>query len=204
MPRSPTRAGRECRGIFFLKARERWPGLSSASPPLSPSCTQLFSNQSLNVWSTSFKDIKYKTLPYSIISNHSIYKFIFSKKKKCKRYSNSTQFKFFFSCLNFPKEEFQKRTLEQGYCPKGLLGSSTVHQFGVGLSRVTLARTFKCRRSWGLCSLEAKWIWNVRAELPHLRQSSTRPSPFRTRKLSSSEVTHPTFHAPSVCCPPEW
>lgn len=29
---------------------------------------------------TSFKNIKYKTLPYSI-SNHSIYRFIFSKKK---------------------------------------------------------------------------------------------------------------------------
>lgn len=78
------------------------------------------------------------------------------KKKKSKRYSNSTQFKFFFSCLNFPKEEFQKHTLEQGCCPKRLLGSSTVRRLGVCLSRVTLARTFKCGRSWGLCSLEAK------------------------------------------------
>ena len=55
---------------------------------------------------TGFKNIKYKTLPYRI-SNHSIYRFIFSK--KCKRYSNSTQFKLFFSSLNFSKEEFQKQ-----------------------------------------------------------------------------------------------
>lgn len=58
---------------------------------------------------TSLKIIKYKTLLYNI-SNHSIYKFIFSKKKS-KRYSNSTQFKFFFSSLNFPKEEFQKQEI---------------------------------------------------------------------------------------------
>lgn len=45
-------------------------------------------------------------MPYRI-SNHSIYRFIFSK--KCKRYSNSTQFKFFFSSLNFPREEFRKQ-----------------------------------------------------------------------------------------------
>lgn len=74
---------------------------------------------------SSFKNIKYKTLPYSI-SNHSIYKFIFSKKKKkSKRYSNSTQFKFFFSSLNFPKEEFQKqeRVWSKGAIPRGTWGA---------------------------------------------------------------------------------
>jgi len=107
---------------------------------------------------TSLKIIKYKTLPYNI-SNHSIYKFIFAKKKKSKRYSNSTQFKFFFSSFNFPKEEFQKRETLWGDAanPRGLLGSLTVHhQFGVCLPRVTLARTFECGRYWELCSFEGQ------------------------------------------------
>lgn len=96
---------------------------------------------------TSLKNIKYKTLPYSI-SNHSIYKFIFSK--KCKRYSNSTQFKFFFSSLKFPREAFRKQdTLwNKAAIPEGLSGSLTVPHFGVGLPRITLAGTFKCGKYW--------------------------------------------------------
>lgn len=66
---------------------------------------------------TSFKSIKYKTLPYRI-SNHSIYRFTFSI--KCKRYSNSTQFKFFFSPLNFHMEKLQTQgTREHGRHPQG-------------------------------------------------------------------------------------
>lgn len=49
----------------------------------------------------------------------------FQKKKKCKRYSNSTQFKFFFSSLNFPKEEFQKqeRVWSKAAIPRGSRGA---------------------------------------------------------------------------------
>lgn len=49
----------------------------------------------------------------------------FPKKKKSKRYSNSTQFKFFFSSLNFPKEEFQKqeRVWSKGAIPRGSWGA---------------------------------------------------------------------------------
>lgn len=47
------------------------------------------------------------------------------QKKKCKRYSNSTQFKFFFSSLNFPKEEFQKqeRVWSKAAIPRGSRGA---------------------------------------------------------------------------------
>lgn len=86
---------------------------------------------------TSLKNIKYKTLPYNI-SNHSIYKFIF-KKKKSRRYSNSTQFKFFFSSLKNPKGVPGARdTLWYNTAIREAPGECD------SMSRVPLARTFEC------------------------------------------------------------
>jgi hypothetical protein len=73
---------------------------------------------------TSLKNIKYKTLPYSI-SNHSIYKFIILKKSK--RYSNSTQFKFFFSSsLKVPNGIPEAGNTGAMLPSKRLLGNITV------------------------------------------------------------------------------
>ena len=144
---------------------------------------------------TSLKNIKYKTLPYSI-SNHSIYKFIFSK--KCKRYSNSTQFKFFFSALKFPQEEFRKQdTLwNTAAVPIGLPGSLTVPHFGVGLPRITLAGTFKCGNTGTL-------FLGSQVELKCPRQTSPSKVVFhKTQPLLVQEILflrrYPSSHLP---CP---
>lgn len=114
------RASRTHAEISSLSSRPERGDLDSLQPhflslPLIHTCSAI----KASTCGTSFKNIKYKTLPYSI-SNHSIYKFIFSKKKKkSKRYSNSTQFKFFFSSLNFPKEKFQKQ--EKPWCMAAIL-----------------------------------------------------------------------------------
>lgn len=139
------------------------------------SYTLLFSHRRSMCGASSFKNIKYKTLPYSI-SNHSIYKFIFSKKKKCKRYSNSTQFKFFFSSLNFPKEEFQKqeRVWSKAAIPRGSRGahSPSVWRFSAQSHSGKDIQVWKIR---GTLFFGGQVNWNIQAER---RQASTRPSPF--------------------------
>lgn len=120
---------------------------------------------------TSFKNIKYKTLPYSI-SNHSIYSFIFSKKNvKDTVIQHNSSFSFLLS--TFLKRNSRSRAHSETWLPSERSRSLTVHQSRVCLPRAMLTRTFKCGRSWGLCPLEAKWIWVSRPNFP-----SQHPAPW--------------------------
>lgn len=177
-------------------------GLHSLRPhlrplPLTHTCSAV---EASVCGASSFKNIKYKTLPYSI-SNHSIYKFYLFK-KKCKRYSNSTQFKFFFSSLNFPREEFQKQeTLRSSAAaiPKGSWGAQQ-----------SVSVEFFCPESLsrGHSNVEdSSERWSLETRIRNVqagpRQYSTRPSPCWAVKSSLSKGTHPTFHAAIFWCPSE-
>lgn len=163
------------------------------------SYTLLFSHRRSMCGASSFKNIKYKTLPYSI-SNHSIYKFIFSKKKNVKDTVIQHNSSFSFLLWTSLKRNFRSRKESGARLPsRGAPGELTVHQCGVFLPRVTLARTFKCGRSGELCSSEAKWIETSRLSEDRLPQD---PAP-SDRKFSFSKGTHPTFHVPVFWCPSE-
>lgn len=166
--------------------RAQWPWLFHLAPFLSLWNTLIQQSQP-KCEATSLKNIKYKTLPYSV-SNHSIYKFILKKKDR-KRYSNSTQFKFFFSSLEVPNGIPETGHFGAMLPSKGLLGRLTVYS----CPSYKKIHTWKI---WRLCSLEVKWIWNVQVELPHPRQSSTRPSPL-SRKFPFLEGIHSIIHAPN-------
>lgn len=117
---------------------------------------------------TSLKIIKYKTLPY--ISNHSIYKFIFSKRKvKDTVIQHNSSFSFLLSTslkrnsrsgkhsgVMLPTREgswgaWQSNTSLESVCPESLLqGHSNVEDTGNSVP------------------LKTKWMWNVQTQPPPL------------------------------------
>lgn len=206
MSHPPTRASRVCGNIFsFLKARE---GviltLFDLVSPLSLVYTPVQQSKLKCVKQLAYRISNIKLC--HIVFQITLFTRLSFQKKKSKRYSNSTQFKFFFSSLKFPQEEFQKQdtlwnnaTIPRGSCP-GELDSPSLRSLS--------AQNHSCKdiqvwKYWDSLLWKAKWIWNVQAKLPHPRQSSTWPSPFWTRKFSFSEGTHPTFRAPTFWRPPE-
>lgn len=160
------------------------PWLSSALRPLSPSCTHLFSNQSL-------RNIKYKTLPYSI-SNHSIYKFIFSKKKK-KVKDTVIQHN---SSFPFLLERSLKRHSRSRKHSGMVLPSRGVPRERDSPLTLEFAQNRSCRdiQTWeilGLSSLEAKWPRHVQAILPPQGGLPQGPAPPGSGNSLSQEVPMP-------------
>lgn len=125
---------------------------------------------------SSFKNIKYKTLPYSI-SNHSIYKFIFSKKKK-KVKDTVIQHNSSFSFLLWTslKRNFRSRKESGARLPSrgapGELDSPSVWRFSAQ------SHSGKDIQRWkilGTLFFGGQVNWNIQADR---RQASTRPIPF--------------------------
>lgn len=81
---------------------------------------------------------------------------IYLFKKKCKRYSNSTQFKFFFSSLKFPKKEFQRQeTLwRKAALPRGSEGAR--QSLSLELVQNHSCKDIQMWKILALSSLEAK------------------------------------------------
>lgn len=170
--------------LLLPQGQEVWPWLPSKLRPIFPSNTHLFSNQSLKCVGQLASRISNIKLCHIVISNHSIYRFIFSKNVKDTVIQHNSSFSFLLSTSL--KRNSRSRIHSEVWLPSEGSRSLTVHQSKVCRPRATLARTFKCGRSRGLCPLEAKWIWSVQAELPHPRQSAPRPSPWGTRKCPPS------------------
>lgn len=101
--------------------RPRCTSASAPVPPLTHSCSAI-EDQCVEQVALRISNIKLCHIVFQITLFTSL---SFQKKKQCKRYSNSTQFKFFFSSLNFPKEEFQKqeRVWSKAAIPRGSRGA---------------------------------------------------------------------------------
>lgn len=180
--------------LLLPQGQEVWPWLPSRLRPIFPSYIHLFSNQSLKCVGQLASRISNIKLCHIVISNHSIYRFIFSK--KCKRYSNPTQFKFFFSSFNFPKEEFQEQDTLWSVAAIGGVrepDSPSVQSLS--------AQSHSCKdiQVWkilGTLSFGAQ----VNLKCPG-RTSPPKAVCPKTQPLRDQEM--PTFYVSSFCCPPE-
>lgn len=164
------------RNIFsFLKAREGWPWLPSTRP-IFPSYTHLFSNQSLKCVGQLASRISNIKLCHIVFQITLFTVLSFQKNVKDTVIQHNSSFSFLLSTSL--KRNSRSRTHYEAWLPLEGSGSLTVHQSRVHLPRATLARTFKCGRSWGLCPLEAKWIWVSRPNFPTQGSLPQDPAPW--------------------------
>lgn len=104
---------------------------------------------------TSFKNIKYKTLPYSYFKSLYLQVYLFKKNVKDTVIQHNSSFSFLLS-TSLKRNPKSRTHSSEVRLPSEGCGSLRVHQAKVCLPRATLARTFKRGRSRGLCPLEAK------------------------------------------------